>query len=64
MHEVPPALVERLLAARRRHIVPAKLRPLAREFGPLALGVLFPHFADALSLDEASVRQWKACFLA
>jgi serine O-acetyltransferase len=56
MASVPQQLVERLVATRHRHNVPAELRPLAREFGPFVLSVLFPHFARAPQRSEESVR--------
>ncbi|MFT3713715.1 MAG: serine O-acetyltransferase [Archangium sp.] len=56
MAPVPQQLVDRLVATRHRHNVPAELRPLAREFGPFVLSVLFPHFARAPQHTEAAVR--------
>jgi serine O-acetyltransferase len=52
----PQPLVERLLASRQRHAMPAELRPLALDFAPTVLGVLFPHFARAVDGTEQAVR--------
>lgn len=51
------ALVNRLLSVRRIHSLPPELRPLARDFGPLVLGVMFPHYADTVVATEAAVAQ-------
>lgn len=55
MAQVPPQLVEQLLAARSRHTLPRQLRPLAQAFAPQVLGVLFPHFANAVTCSEEAV---------
>lgn len=56
MPSLPPQLVDRLVATRQKHAVPPELRPLAQEFGPFVLGVLFPHFNRAPTMGEAAVR--------
>ena len=55
MAQVPSQLVQQLLAARRVHALPMQLRPLAQAFAPQVLGVLFPHFAAAVTCSEEAV---------
>lgn len=57
MARIPAALVEQLVATRQRQAVPPELRPLASEFAPFVLSVLFPHFNHALVPGEAAVRR-------
>jgi serine O-acetyltransferase len=57
MPTVPPVLLERLLTARRKHTLPAQLRPLAVEFGPMVVGVLFPHFHKHIVCSEDAVEE-------
>ncbi|MFO0598347.1 MAG: serine O-acetyltransferase EpsC [Myxococcaceae bacterium] len=56
MPNVPSTLVDRLTAARAHHTVLPELRPLAQAFGPMVMGVLFPHFSASVRTDAASVR--------
>ena len=55
MHSVPPALLEQLLLTRRKYSLPAQLRPMALQFGPQVLGVLFPHFSGTVVCSEDAV---------
>jgi serine O-acetyltransferase len=55
MHSVPPALLEQLLLTRRKYSLPAQLRPMALQFGPQVLGVMFPHFSGAVVCNEDAV---------
>lgn len=57
MIELPQELVDRLIAERRKHIVPSQLRPLAASFAQQCLGALFPHFAPTVVCSEDSVRE-------
>jgi serine O-acetyltransferase len=57
MVPLPQELVDRLMAERRRHVVPSQLRPLASQFAHQCLGVLFPHFAPTVVCSEESVRE-------
>lgn len=55
MYSVPPELLEQLLTTRRKYSLPAQLRPMALQFGPQVLGVLFPHFSGAVVCNEDAV---------
>jgi serine O-acetyltransferase len=55
MASVPSALLEQLLLTRRKYSLPAQLRPMAQQFGPQVLGVLFPHFSGAVVCSEDAV---------
>jgi serine O-acetyltransferase len=55
MTDVPEALLERLLDARRRHRLPMQVRPLAQAFSQQVLGVMFPHFATSVVCSEEAV---------
>lgn len=55
MASAPSALLEQLLLTRRKYALPAQLRSMAHDFGPLVLGVLFPHFAATLNSSEDAV---------
>lgn len=55
MVSVPPALLEQLLLTRRQYSLPAQLRPMAHQFGPQVLGVLFPHFSETVVCREEAV---------
>lgn len=55
MPQVPDALVERLLEARRKHHLPSQVRPLAHDFAQRVLGLLFPHYAPAVVCAEPAV---------
>jgi serine O-acetyltransferase len=57
MPTVPHELLERLLLARRKHSFPVQLRPLARDFGPMVVGLLFPHFHEHLVCSEDAVEE-------
>lgn len=57
MPTVPHELLERLLLARRKHTFPVQLRPLARDFGPMVVGLLFPHFHEHLVCSEDAVEE-------
>ncbi len=57
MSTLPPELVERLIAERRKHHVPSQLRPLAQQFVQQCLGVLFPHFAPTVVCSEDAVHE-------
>ncbi len=57
MPTVPHALLERLLLTRRQYALPGQLRPLALQFGPLVLGVLFPHFSSNVVCSEDAVEE-------
>lgn len=57
MSSVPAALLERLLTTRRKYCLPVQLRPLALQFGPQVLGVLFPHFSASVTCSEAAVNE-------
>lgn len=53
--KVPPELIERLVASRGAHGLPAELRPQAQEFGPFVVGVLFPHFSTRMAMTRDAV---------
>jgi serine O-acetyltransferase len=55
MPQVPDALVERLIEARRKHHLPSQIRPLAHDFAQRVLGLLFPHYAPAVACAEPAV---------
>ena len=55
MASVPPALVDQLLLTRRKYSLPAQLRPMALQFGPQVLGMLFPHFSGAVVCSEDAI---------
>ncbi len=55
MPQVPDALLERLLDARRAHHLPTQVRPLAQAFAQQVLGVLFPHYAQSVICSEDAV---------
>lgn len=57
MPSVPPQLIERLLVTRRKHTLPPQLRPLALQFAPQVLGVLFPHFSSSVACSEDAVAE-------
>ncbi|MBL8934254.1 MAG: serine acetyltransferase [Archangium sp.] len=57
MSTLPPELIERLIAERRKHHVPSQLRPLAQHFVQQCLGVLFPHFAPTVVCSEDAVQE-------
>lgn len=57
MSTVPPELIDRLMAERRKHQVPTQLRPQATQFAQQCLGVLFPHFASSVVCSEDAVRE-------
>ncbi len=57
MIALPQELVDRLIAERRKHVVPSQLRPLASSFVHQCLGALFPHFAPTVVCSEDSVRE-------
>ena len=57
MSELPGPLLERLLAARRRHHLPSQVRPLARAFAEQVLGVLFPHYAETVVCTDHAVAE-------
>jgi len=55
MPTFPPLLIDRLVASRSAHGLPPELRPMAQEFGPFVVGVLFPHFANGVSSGREAV---------
>lgn len=57
MSTLPPELIERLIAERRKHHLPTQLRPLAQQFAHQCLGVLFPHFAPVVVCSDEGVRE-------
>ena len=58
MAQIPEALVEQLLEARRKHHhVPTQVLPLAHAFTQQVLGVLFPHFAATVVCSEDGVQE-------
>lgn len=54
---VPPELLERLLLTRRKYSLPAQLRPMALQFGPQVLAVLFPHFSGTVVCSDHAVEE-------
>ena len=57
MPTVPHELIERIVNARRKHSLPVQLRSLAQQFGPMVLGVLFPHFSHTVVCAEDAVEE-------
>jgi serine O-acetyltransferase len=57
MARIPEALLERIIEARRRHLLPSQVRPLAQQFAHAALGLLFPHFASSSPCSEEAVHE-------
>ncbi|MFZ5439976.1 MAG: serine O-acetyltransferase EpsC [Myxococcota bacterium] len=57
MPTVPHELIERIVNARRKHSLPVQLRSLAQQFGPMVLGVLFPHFSPSVVCAEDAVEE-------
>lgn len=55
MRSAPPALLEHLLLTRRKYSLPAQLRPMALQFGPQVLGMLFPHFSGSVVCSEEAI---------
>jgi serine O-acetyltransferase len=57
MPTVPHELIERIVNARRKHSLPVQLRSLAQQFGPMVLGMLFPHFSHSVVCAEDAVEE-------
>ena len=55
MRSAPPALLEHLLLTRRKYSLPAQLRPMALQFGPQVLGMLFPHYSGTVVCSEQAI---------
>jgi len=55
MRSAPPALLEHLLLTRRKYSLPAQLRPMALQFGPQVLGMLFPHYSGSVVCSEEAI---------
>jgi serine O-acetyltransferase len=45
------------MTTRRKYALPAQLRPLAQQFAPQVLGVLFPHFSGVAACNEGVVEE-------
>lgn len=57
MTSVPPELVDRLIATRRKYTLPSQLRPLADQFAPQVLGMLFPHFSGVTACAQHDIEE-------
>lgn len=57
MPQVPPELVERLITTRRKYALPTALRPLAEQFAPQVLGMLFPHFSGVAACAQHDIEE-------
>ena len=55
MRSAPSALLEQLLLTRRKYSLPAQLRPMALQFAPQVLGMLFPHYSGSVVCSEEAV---------